>query len=100
MREVIIKTLIFKDVNDRRISGTADGFVNADDVMAVVSATTQHPEFDELTDGKPVKKSGDNYSVLHLRGGSTLTVLGAPVVLRKQLSEAKEKETSTENTSA
>lgn len=89
MKRMTVKTPIFKGDNKKRITGTADGWIDAEVVRGVVSGTSVHATVqDSSVKGQGMKeRSGNCMTVLHLDGGGNVIVMGTPVAILKQIDE-------------
>jgi hypothetical protein len=88
---IAVKTAVFRDPSNHRIIvATADGFVDVEQVAAVLSFQTLCPEMKDAsgpTKGQQKAIEPGTYSALVLNSGYVVTVLGSQNSLRKQIQE-------------
>ena len=88
--ELAIKTPIFH--GDRRVPpaliGTAEGWINPEEVCAITSGVDMYPQVADVRDKKRQNqkaKPGGFMTVLHLHSGDRILVMGTPREIRQQL---------------
>jgi hypothetical protein len=88
-----VKTPVFKgqNRNPARLIGTADGYVDAAEVVAVNSGVEQVETVSDSTGDKnaqPKARTGNMFTVLTLRGGAKVLVMGTAKSVQANVEKA------------
>ena len=99
-QEILVKTPIFSSVkNPVRLIGTAEGYIDPNEVCGIVSGVLIHPKVVDARNKENAKDIlGGIFSLLLFRGGQQVLAMGTPKEMRKEINKVNSMDIEEEET--